>query len=88
MHERALMQDLMSKIESVARDQNAPRVVRVKVWLGALSHMTGPHFMEHFEQAAEGTVAQGADVEFEISDDITHPQARGVLLRQIEVGGA
>ena len=85
MHERALMQDLMSRIETVAREQGASRVLKVQVWLGALSHLTASHFREHFEQAARGTCAEQAAVEVELSEDIHHPSARGVVLKNIEV---
>lgn len=85
MHEAALMRDLMRRIESVARDEGSRRVVAVRVWLGALSHFTPEHFREHFVDAARGTLAEGARVEAEISDDIGHPDATGVRLLSVDV---
>jgi hydrogenase nickel incorporation protein HypA/HybF len=85
MHERALMIDVMRKIEEVARDGRATRVTRVGVRLGALSHFTPEHFREHFEDAARGTVAEGADVVAVIGDDITDVHARDVVLESVEV---
>jgi len=35
MHERALMEDVVRKVESVARESGASRVTRVSVRLGA-----------------------------------------------------
>ena len=87
MHEAHLMRDLMHRIETVAREQNARRVSGVRVWLGALSHFSVEHFREHFEDAAQGTIAAGARVEATLSDDIRHPEAGGVVLESIEVEG-
>ena len=60
MHEAALIDDLMRKIAEVAMRENAGRVTAVRVWLGALSHMSAQHFREHFDHAAAGGIAEGA----------------------------
>lgn len=85
MHEHSLMADLLRKIEQVAADNNAERVTRVRVWLGALSHITPEHFREHFEDSTRGTLAEGAELEVETSDDETHPEAQQILLRNLDV---
>ena len=85
MHERKLMDDLMREIEHQARDARADRVTRVRVRLGALSHFTEEHFREHFADAARGGPAEGAEVEAELRDDPTEPEAQGVLLESIQV---
>lgn len=85
MHEQALMRDLMEKITAEARAEGAARVTRIRVRLGALSHLTEDHFREHFEEASRGTVADGAAVEAELGIDPTEPQAQGVVLESIEV---
>ncbi len=85
MHEVALMNDLISKIEAVADEQGALKVTRIRVRLGALSHFTPEHFREHFENAAAGTVAEGAEVEAELSSDLLADHAQGVLLESIEL---
>lgn len=85
MHEASLMKGVMRRIEEIARDQQATRVVAVSVWLGALSHMSPAHFAEHFEEAAAGTIASGAWLNATASDDIDHPNAQDVLLQSIEV---
>ncbi|WP_019588958.1 MULTISPECIES: hydrogenase maturation nickel metallochaperone HypA [unclassified Thioalkalivibrio] len=85
MHEHSLMADLLRKIEQVAADNNAERVTRVRVWLGALSHITPEHFREHFEDGTRGTGAEGAELEVETSDDDTHPEAQQILLRNLDV---
>jgi hydrogenase nickel incorporation protein HypA/HybF len=85
VHEQALMRDLMEKITAEARAEGAARVTRIRVRLGALSHLTEDHFREHFEEASRGTVADGAAVEAELGIDPTEPQAQGVVLESIEV---
>jgi hydrogenase nickel incorporation protein HypA/HybF len=85
VHEKALMDDLMRRIESEARTAGAHRVTRVRVRLGALSHFTPDHFREHFEDAARGTIADAAAVEAELGADPTEPEAQGVVLQSIDV---
>ncbi len=85
MHEKALMDDLIRKLEAEARSEGAARVTRIRVRLGALSHFTEAHFREHFEDAARGTVADGAAVEAELRTDPTEPEAQGVVLESIDV---
>ncbi len=85
MHEASLMRSLMRKIEALAEAEGASRVTAVRVWLGALSHMSAAHFQEHFEQASKATLAEGAALEIEESADIDDPDAQGLLLRSIEV---
>ena len=85
MHEQSLMNDLMAKIMAVAEENNAPKVVSVGVWLGALSHMSPDHFREHYEESSNGTIAEGAELKIELSEDINDPNAQEILLRDIEV---
>ena len=87
MHEQALMDELMRQIADVAATEGASSVVGIRVWCGALSHFTSEHFREHFEQASAGTLAEGAEVEVEVSEDITHPDASGIRLESVEVDG-
>jgi hydrogenase nickel incorporation protein HypA/HybF len=84
MHEQALLRDLMVKVDAVAEAEGG-RVVRVRVWLGALSHFTPEHFREHFADASRGTAAEGADVDAVLDDDLTDPRAGGVVLESVEV---
>lgn len=85
MHERALMRDVLARIEEVARAERATRVTRVGVRLGALSHFSPGHFREHFDDAARGTIAEGADVDAELDGDIRSSRARDVILESVEV---
>jgi len=85
MHEASLMRDLMRRIETVAETAGGGRVVRVEVWLGALSHMSESHFREHFAHASAGTRAEGAALAVTVSDALEHPDAQGILLGSIDV---
>jgi hydrogenase nickel incorporation protein HypA/HybF len=85
MHEQALMKDVVREIEEVARAGDAVRVTRVGVRLGALSHFSAEHFREHFADASRDTIADGAEVDAVMEDDIADPRARDVVLESIEV---
>jgi len=85
MHERALMEDVVRKVEAVAREQHATRVTRISVRLGALSHFTPDHFREHWIDASRATVAEGANVDAVLDPDLHAPRATGVVLESVEV---
>lgn len=85
MHEMSLIHDLMKKIETVAHEQGARRIVQVTVQLGALSHISADHFREHFIEGARGGVADGAKLTIETSDDIHDPRAQDILLLSVDV---
>lgn len=86
MHEASLMNDLMRKIEDVARQQNARQVLGINVSLGALSHMSASHLREHFAVASQGTVAEGAKVNIKVLTDMNDPHAQEILLEGVEIG--
>ncbi len=81
----SLIHDLMRKIETIAREQNAPKVVGVKVRLGALSHISAEHFRVHFEEETKGTIADGARLEVELLTDENDSQAQDIMLDSVEV---
>jgi hydrogenase nickel incorporation protein HypA/HybF len=85
MHEASLMTNLMNRIEEIAGAEDARRVTGVAVWLGALSHMSEAHFIEHFERAAAGTIAEKAKLEITVSDDTSHANAQNLILERVEV---
>jgi hydrogenase nickel incorporation protein HypA/HybF len=88
VHEKALMDDVMRKLDEVVREQDAVRVTRVSVRLGALSHFTPAHFREHFADASRGTVAEGAEVETCVDGDVAAERARDVVIETVEVEAA
>jgi hydrogenase nickel incorporation protein HypA/HybF len=85
MHETALVRDIVGRINQLANAAGARRVVRAKVWLGALSHLSAEHFRDHFNIAAAGTAASEATLEIETSDDPHDPNAQHVRLESVEV---
>jgi len=85
VHERALMRDVMRKIDEVARAGGAARVTRAGVRLGALSHFSAEHFREHFVDAAHGTIAEGATIDAVLDTDIADSRARHVVVESVEV---
>lgn len=85
MHEFHLIKDLMRKIADICRENGSEKVVGVKVQIGALAHITPDHFREHFEEAAVGTVAEGALLEATLNPDENDPQAQDILLLSVEV---
>jgi hydrogenase nickel incorporation protein HypA/HybF len=85
MHEAGLIAGLMRRILDIAEAEDATRVVGASVWLGALSHMSPAHFAEHFAQAAAGTIAEGAELDIELSGDETHADAQGIVLQSVDV---
>ncbi len=85
MHEKHLTEDLVRRLEALAAAEGGTQVTRIRVRLGALSHFTPEHFREHFDDAAAGTLAEGAKVEAELDTDPTAPGAQGVLLETVEL---
>ncbi|MFH2054401.1 MAG: hydrogenase/urease maturation nickel metallochaperone HypA [bacterium] len=85
MHEMSLLADILRKIESIARQNKVDQVLKVRIKLGALSHISPEHFREHFEAAAPGTPAAGAKLEIEALTDINDPHAQKIILDSVEL---
>ncbi|MDP3980827.1 MAG: hydrogenase maturation nickel metallochaperone HypA [Chlamydiota bacterium] len=86
MHEMSLITDLIKKVHALADEQKAKRVLSIKIRLGALSHMSKEHFLDHFKQVSKGTYAQEARLDIVEASDVSDPNAQSVLLESIEVG--
>lgn len=85
MHEFSLINDLMRKTKDIAAQHQAKKVASVRVLLGALCHISPEHFREHFEEAAVGTVADGAELEIVLNPDPNDPHAQDILLDSVKV---
>lgn len=85
MHERALMDDVVRKVLSVAEVEHADRIVRIRVRLGVFSHFTPEHFREHWVDASRGTLAEGSEVDAEVDPGLDGEAAQGVVLESVEV---
>ena len=85
MHEHSLMTGLLQTIERIGRQQNARRILGVRIRLGALSHMSPDHLSEHFVQAAAGTMAEGAKLDIVEIPDASDPNAQEIILESVEI---
>jgi hydrogenase nickel incorporation protein HypA/HybF len=85
MHETGLVRDLIRRIEAAAAANEAGRVVGVRVWIGALSHLSAAHFREHFELESRGTPAEGARLTVTESTDPADPRAQHLMLESLEM---
>ena len=85
MHERALMEDLVRKVLAVADAEDASSVSRIRVRLGAFSHFTPEHFVEHWVDASRGTLAEDAEVDAAMDGSLDGAAAQGVVLESVEV---
>ena len=85
MHERALMRDVLARVDQLAVEEGAVRVTRIDVRLGALSHFTPEHFCEHFDDASRGGVADGALVVATLGPDVADVHAADVIVESVEV---
>jgi Zn finger protein HypA/HybF involved in hydrogenase expression len=85
VHEHAVLRELMRQLDDLARAHDAPRVLALRVWLGASCHLSESHFREHFTVLARGSVAEDAALTVETSDDPRHPDAQSLRIVSIEV---
>lgn len=85
MHEASLMSDLVGKVVEIAESEGAPRVARVDVRIGALSHATPAVLAEHFSLSAAGTVAADADLVSAIDTDVAVLGALDVVLTAVHL---
>lgn len=85
MHETALVRDIVHRMADLARATGARRVTRAKIWLGALSHLSAEHFRDHFAIEARDTLAAGADLDIELSEDTSDPHAQDIRLESVDL---
>jgi hydrogenase nickel incorporation protein HypA/HybF len=85
MHEMSLVRGLVRQLDEVARAHGARRVIRVRVGLGVLSHLSPEHVREHFAHVSKGTVAEGAALDVVLLTDPTDPRAQDVILESAEI---
>jgi hydrogenase nickel incorporation protein HypA/HybF len=85
MHETALVRDIVHRMADLARATGVRRVKGAKIWLGALSHLSAEHFREHFAIEARDTLAAGAVLEIEASDDPSDPHAQNIRLESVDL---
>jgi hydrogenase nickel incorporation protein HypA/HybF len=88
MHEEAVLQDLVAKVDEIARGLPGGRVRRVRLWIGALSHVPGGQLKARWAQAAAGTAGEFAEVEVVESPDPEDARAQQVVLVSVDVADA
>ena len=84
MHETGIVDKLINKMVELAQKEGRNRITKVTVQLGALSQMSSDHFKEHFVLAAKDSIAEGAEVETILSEDVLDIHAPYVLLKSVE----
>lgn len=84
MHEEALLRDLIRKAGEVAQEQKAHRVTRVRLWVGALAHLSEAQLQERWTWAVAGTPMEASTLEVEVSDDPSDPRATGIVLVSLD----
>jgi len=85
VHESGMIEDLMAKIEALARENSASRVTAVEVSIGPLAGISGDHLREHFLIAAQGTLADGAELRVREPADPAARDPLGVFLESVEL---
>jgi hydrogenase nickel incorporation protein HypA/HybF len=85
MHEEAMLQDLRRKLVEVTHREGIPRVARVRLWVGALSHVSEEQLRRQWPRVVDGTPAEAATLEVTASGDMEDPRAQGLVLLSIDV---
>ena len=85
MHEEALLRDLRRKIQEVAQAEGDVPVRRVRLWVGALAHVTPATLRARWPEVVAGTPARDGRLEVEVSDDTSHPDAQGIRIVDVTV---
>lgn len=85
MHEEAMLQDLRRKLVEVTAREAAPRVVRVRLWLGALSHVSEEQLRREWPRIVDGTPAESAALDLTTSRDFEDPRAQGLVLVSLDM---
>lgn len=85
MHESGMIEDLIAKVEDLARQNSARRVLAVEVSIGSLAAIEAGHLGEHFLLASQGTLAEGAELRFREAGDPAARDPFGVFLESVEL---
>jgi hydrogenase nickel incorporation protein HypA/HybF len=85
MHEEALLRDLRRKLEEVASAEGGAPIVRVRLWVGALAHVTPEGLRRRWPELIANTPARAAILTIDTSDDPMDPHAQGIRLEEVTV---
>ncbi len=85
MHEALLFRDLRQKLVELASDHPQERIVRVRVRLGALSHVDPPALHGAWREIVQGTPVEGAALITQDTLDLSSPDADRVVLESVDL---
>ena len=85
MHEEALLRDLRRKLRELARSEGNLPIRRVRLSVGALSHITPEALRNRWSEVVAGTPAEGSALEVYVAEDPSDPTAQGIRLVEIGV---
>ena len=80
MHEEALLRDLRRKVRELAPAGGTVRIVRVRLWVGALAHVTPGSIRRRWPEVVADTSAAECQLEIDLSTDPSDPAAQRVRL--------
>lgn len=84
MHEEVVFRELRGALRRAA-DGRSGRLVRARVWIGALSHLSEGRLREAWPRLTAGGPADGSELEVELSTDVAHPHAASVVLASVDL---
>jgi len=71
MHEIHLLNDLINKLESIARENNAKLITKIELRFGALTHISPEHFKYHFaNMTKDKELFDKTQIDIEIIEEI------------------
>ena len=85
MHEARVVRQIVERIDDVARSEHADHVDRVRIEIGALSHITPESLSGQFELLAVHSPAEGATLDISRSENEHDPNAHDIRLVSITV---
>ena len=85
MHEAVLFRDLREKLVELASNHPRERIVRVRVRVGALSHVDPPALHGAWREIVQGTPAEGAALITRNTLDLSSPDVDQVILESVDL---
>ena len=77
MHELAISENILKVIVPAAQQANAKRILKVRMHIGEVSGVIPSLLEKSFSVAAEGSIAEGAELVFNICPTVVHCCACG-----------
>lgn len=87
MHEEVLLRELQRGLREAVPLGPGERVLRVRIWIGALSHLSETRLRQSWPELVAGSGADTAELLVDVSTDARHPQAAAVVLASVDVAG-